>query len=113
MRLFGLGSEELLRLDIPGTAEAELPAGKVKLRFEQKRESRQKQAFAAPELDIEIVALGGTAPLELRPPRTASGSAGKVMKAPVGSVEVPKAGRYRVTVSTSADRPEPMLVLAA
>jgi hypothetical protein len=113
MRLFGLGSEELARIEIPGTAEVELPAGKVKLRFEQKRESSQKQAFAAPALEIEITPEGGGTPLEVKPPRAASGSAGKVMKAPAGAVEVPAAGRYGVTVSSSVNRPEPVLVLLA
>jgi hypothetical protein len=113
MGFLGLGSKEVGRLDIPGTGEFTLPAGKVKLRFQQKRESRQRQAFAAPELDIEIAPAGGGEPLELRPPRAASGSAGKVLSAPVGTVEVPAEGSYRVTASASADRPEPVLVLLA
>jgi hypothetical protein len=47
-RLFGLGSKELARLSIPGDATVELPAGRVKVRYEQVRES------AAPLGTLEV-----------------------------------------------------------
>jgi hypothetical protein len=110
-KLFG-GGEELARLEIPGEATVNLEAGTVKLRYEQRRETMQKQAYGAPELEIAVTRAGGGEPLELRPPRMQTGSSGgKVLKVGLGSVEVTDPGTYRVTVGPSVERPEPVLVL--
>lgn len=112
-QLFGIGEKELGRVLIPGEATVELPAGRVKLRYEQERVSVHKNAFRAPEVEVEIVPAGGGAPLELKRPRMVSSSSGKVDAAPVGTVEVEAPGPYRVTVSVSAERSQPVLVLRA
>ena len=58
-KLLGLGGDELARIEIPGDTTVELEAGTVKLRYEQRRESSQKVAYGAPELEIAITPAGG------------------------------------------------------
>ena len=110
-KLFG-GGEELARIEIPGETTVELDAGTVKLRYEQRRETVQKQAYGAPELELTITPAAGGEPLALRPPRMQSGSSGgKLLKVALGSVEVADPGSYRVSVGPTVERPEPVLVL--
>ncbi len=112
MRIFGFGSEEIGRLTIPGEAELDLPEGKVKLRFQQKRESMQRAPMGLPDLDLTIVPADGGETLAVTPPRGSSTSSSpKVQSKPVGSVEVPAAGRYRIAVTNSVDRTEPVLIV--
>lgn len=112
MRIFGFGSEEVGRLAIPGETELDLPEGKVKLRYQQKRESVQRAPMGLPDLDLTIVSAAGGEPLTVTPPRGSSTSSSpKVQSKPVGSIEVPAAGRYRVTITNSVDRADPFLIV--
>jgi hypothetical protein len=112
MRLFGIGSEELGRFAIPGETELDLPAGKVKLRYQHRRESMQKTPMGLPELEVSVVPVGGGEALAVRPPRgSTGGSGGKLQTMPVGSVEVPAEGRYRIAVANRVQRTEPHLIV--
>jgi hypothetical protein len=113
-RIFGIGSEEIGRFAIPGEAELELPAGKVKLRYEQQRATNQKAPVGLPELELSITPAAGGEALVVKPPMGSSGgSGGGVQKMPVGTVGVPAAARYRVAVANSVDRTEPVLIVLA
>jgi len=110
-KLFG-GGEELGRIAIPGDTTVTLEAGKVKLRYEQRRETAQKQAYGPPDLEITVAPADGGPPLEVQPPRMQSGSSGgKLVKVALGSIDVAEPGTYRVTVGPAVERPEPALVL--
>jgi hypothetical protein len=113
-RLFGIGSEELGRLEVPGETVVALPGGTVKLRYQQKRESVQRAPMGVPELALSIVSVEGGEALELKPPRIKSGSSGKgVQTMPLGTVEVEVAGSYRVSVANPVERSEPLVILLA
>ena len=113
-RLFGIGAQEIGRFAIPGETELDLPAGKVKLRYSQQRETMQKAPTGLPDLELTITPVGDGEALAVKPPiGSTGGSSGKVQTMAVGSVEVPAAGRYRVAVSNSVERSAPVMIVLA
>jgi hypothetical protein len=82
--LFGFGAKEIGRVSIPGEETITLPAGKVKVRYEEDREGRAVsndggRRWAGPQesLDVSIVPAGGGEPLSIRQPRMISEGAGR------------------------------------
>jgi hypothetical protein len=111
---------------VPGGASLELPAGRVRLRYEEAREGRSprpggggKPFGAAPQLVLTVRPLDGGDALEIAKPRSAKrGAGGGRIWSGYGSIEVPAAGQYEVVageVTETASEPplrvDPRIVL--
>jgi hypothetical protein len=103
-----LTSEELARVPVPGEARVELPAGKLKVRYEEDREGRETRAnrgkpvFPGPpeELEITLTPEGGEPLVVERTSRVQAGMGGGTIHRLFGTVELP-AGTYTVTAATA------------
>ena len=107
----------MARVAVPGEAAAELPEGKVSLRWEEARGDRYDKNARVPapaDLTVEIVPVNGTAPLEVHPATggTSGAGGGRIYRAH-GHVIVTDPGPHRVRVATAEDRVDPVLVLRA
>ena len=113
---------------MPGGANVELPAGKVKLRYEEAREGRNPKPGsggrpfgASPQIVLTVRPIDGGDALEIAPARGVQrGAGGGRIWSGHGSIEVPAAGEYEIVASdvveTASEPPEridPRIVLLA
>ena len=115
--LKGLRKEEIARIAVPGETTADLPRGRVSLRWEEARGDRYEKNARVPvpsDLVVEISPSDGGEPLELHPATGGSSGAGggRIYRA-YGHVEVGRAGRYRISATTAEAREGPVLILRA
>jgi hypothetical protein len=113
---------------VPGGANLELPAGKVKLRYEEAREGRNPRPDsggrpfgASPQLVLTVRPVDGGDALTIEQPRGVQrGAGGGRIWSGHGSIEIPATGEYEVvagevteTAAESPERIDPRIVLLA
>ncbi len=99
----GLFSKKLGDVPVPGDATLTLPADKVKVDYDERREGREADDWpGSPDgLVVTITPAAGGAPLEITPPRTHHDyTTMRRIGSRVGSVEIPAAGDYTVSVAS-------------
>jgi hypothetical protein len=101
------GATDHGRLPVPGELNLMLPAGTLKLNYQESRRAGKvggSIAFGVPsQLSVEVASANGEQ-LEVKAPRLGSTSTGKGWsRALIGTVEIPGTGHY--TVRASADLP--------
>ena len=125
-RIFGGGNRDAAygTVPAPGQATVELPAGRVKVVYQEKVTSRGGgdsgpiEFWAPADLDLAVASEASGEPVALEPAggHHAQSIAGFLPGGPrsrvrVGHLAVPAAGRYRVTVSGGGTGPEPAVLL--
>ncbi len=123
-RVFGSGNGANAHATVsaPGEATVQLPAGKVKLTYQERAYSPQPSGciefWAPPGLQVAISPGEGRAPLDLRRAgghgaQTVAGwlPGGPRSRVTLGEVEVPTAGRYVVKVSGGGRGAQPQVLL--
>jgi len=98
----GLFSKRLGEAPVPGEATVVLPAGKVKIDYEERREGRELDGEwpGIPEgLEVSVRPTSGGDPLTVKPPRLDNefASGGRIGSR-YGHIEVAVAGEHVVTV---------------
>jgi hypothetical protein len=110
----GAGAEDYGLISVPGSAELDLPAGKVRLTYKEAKRSRNDATdgindiqFSAPaDLEVSVAPVGGGPALEITGPgpfgmgNRTSTTFGQSLDE-IGTAEVPQAGRYLVTAATA------------
>jgi hypothetical protein len=121
------GADDYGAIPVPGAAELDLPAGTVRLTYQESKRSRNEGTggqvdieFSAPgDLHVTVTPVGGSQSLEITGPGPLGMGNRKsttfgISRDEIGTVEVPQAGRYTVTAGTAttiADAVEPQLLL--
>jgi hypothetical protein len=117
----GNGADSHGRVSAPGEATLQLPAGKVKLSYQEHKYSHQtgRIEFDPPQgMQVAITPGEGRAPLDLE--RAAHHQAqtvaswlpgGPRSRVTLGHVEVPETGTYMVKVSGGGRGPRPQVLL--
>jgi hypothetical protein len=109
------GADDYGTVEVPGSAELDLPAGTVRLTYqEQKRSSNEgtdginEIDFSAPgTLQVTVTPVGGGQPLSLTAPGAWGMGSRKsttfgISRDEIGTVEVPQAGTYVVRANSGA-----------
>ena len=121
------GVDEYGSIPVPGSTELDLPAGTVRLTYQESKRSRNEGTdgqvdieFAAPgDLQVTIAPAGGGQALEVTGPGFGGMGSRKTTTFglsldEIGTAEVPQAGRYTVsaeTATTIADAVLPQVLI--
>jgi hypothetical protein len=108
------GADDYGSIPVPGSAELELPAGTVRLTYQESKRSRNEGTegqvdieFSAPgDLQLTVTPVGGGAPLDITAPGALGMGSRKsttfgISRDEIGTVEVPVAGSYTVAAKTA------------
>jgi hypothetical protein len=121
------GVDEYGTIPVPGSTELDLPAGTIRLTYQESKRSRNEGTggqveieFAAPgDLVVNVIPAGGGEPLAVAGPGMFGMGSRKTTTFglsldEIGTVEVPQAGRYTVsaeTATTIADAVLPQVLI--
>jgi hypothetical protein len=124
--MLGLGADDHGSLPVPGSAQIELPAGSVRMTYQESKRSRNDATdgindiqFSAPiGLEVTVAPASGGPPLAISGPglmgmSTHKSTKGGQSRDEIGTGEVPQAGTYTVTANSgaAADAVEPQILI--
>jgi hypothetical protein len=111
--MFGVGAADHGSVPVPGSAQVELPAGTVRLTYQEAKRSRNDAVdglndiqFSAPiGLEVAVTPAAGGAPLAISGPGlmgmgTHKSTKGGQSRDEIGTVEVTQPGSYTITAAT-------------
>jgi hypothetical protein len=123
------GADDYGTVPVPGSAELELPAGTVRLTYQESKRSRNEGTggqveieFSAPgDLQLTITPAGGGPPLEISGPGPWGMGNRKtttfgLSRDEIGTFEVAQAGIYKVSAATATpivDAVEPQILIGS
>ena len=102
-------AERYGRFAVPGDAVLDLPSGTARIYYDEAIGGDNDEGFDAPDdLQVELAPAAGGPPLPIRfksPSQTSSSQKRTMSRAYLGRVDIPTAGRYRVTVRAAQQPP--------
>ena len=127
--MFGVGAADYGSLPVPGSVQLELPAGTVRLTYQESKRSRNAgtdgindiQFAAPPTLQVTVTPAAGGQPLSMTGPGlmgmgTHTSTKRGQSRDELGTVEVSQAGSYTIAAVTSTpleDAVEPQILIGS